>query len=45
MDTTKDSFVLEAGPNTDIWRKPPTTNVWSGAYELLYPKLSNLRGH
>ncbi|KAI0862725.1 hypothetical protein F4860DRAFT_471593 [Xylaria cubensis] len=22
-------FTLEANPGTDIWRKPPTTNVWS----------------
>ncbi|KAK5636618.1 hypothetical protein RRF57_012330 [Xylaria bambusicola] len=24
------SFTLEANPGTDIWRKPPTTNVWNG---------------
>ncbi|KAK8050594.1 hypothetical protein PG994_012324 [Apiospora phragmitis] len=29
MNTTKDSFTLEAGPDTDIWRKPPTTDVWN----------------
>ncbi|KAI1781401.1 hypothetical protein F4818DRAFT_36637 [Hypoxylon cercidicola] len=29
MDTTKISFVLEAAPGTDIWRKPPTTNIWN----------------
>ncbi|KAK7923316.1 hypothetical protein PG985_007387 [Apiospora marii] len=29
MDTTKDSFILEAGPDTDIWRKPPTKDVWN----------------
>ncbi|KAI0128846.1 hypothetical protein BJ170DRAFT_348642 [Xylariales sp. AK1849] len=29
MDTTKASFVLEAAPGTDIWKKPPTTNVWN----------------
>ncbi|RYP09749.1 hypothetical protein DL764_001084 [Monosporascus ibericus] len=22
-------FTLEAGPGTDIWRKPPSTNVWN----------------
>ncbi|KAI0528006.1 hypothetical protein F5B22DRAFT_15467 [Xylaria bambusicola] len=22
-------FTLEANPGTDIWRKPPTTNVWN----------------
>lgn len=32
MDTTKDSFILEAGPDTDIWRKPPTKDVWNGMY-------------
>ncbi|XXG96766.1 hypothetical protein Hte_003057 [Hypoxylon texense] len=29
MDTTQTSFVLEAAPGTDIWRKPPTTNIWN----------------
>ncbi|KAI1373397.1 hypothetical protein F4677DRAFT_429518 [Hypoxylon crocopeplum] len=29
MDTTKAAFVLEAAPGTDIWRKPPTTNIWN----------------
>ncbi|KAK9779578.1 hypothetical protein AB5N19_12734 [Seiridium cardinale] len=29
MDITKESFVLEAEPGTDIWKKPPTTNVWN----------------
>ncbi|KAI4868981.1 hypothetical protein F4820DRAFT_77746 [Hypoxylon rubiginosum] len=29
MDATKTSFVLEAAPGTDIWRKPPTTNIWN----------------
>jgi hypothetical protein len=23
------SFTLEAGPDTDIWKKPPTKNVWT----------------
>ncbi|KAI4601858.1 hypothetical protein KJ359_010723 [Pestalotiopsis sp. 9143b] len=27
MDTTTDSFALEAEPGTDIWKKPPSTNV------------------
>ncbi|KAI8962417.1 hypothetical protein F5Y11DRAFT_193866 [Daldinia sp. FL1419] len=29
MSTIKTSVVLEAGPNTDIWKKPPTTNIWT----------------
>ncbi|KAI1384474.1 uncharacterized protein F4822DRAFT_415325 [Hypoxylon trugodes] len=29
MSTIQESFVLEAAPGTDIWRKPPTTNVWN----------------
>ncbi|KAI1108252.1 hypothetical protein F5Y14DRAFT_94930 [Nemania sp. NC0429] len=29
MATTTTPFTLQANPNTDIWRKPPTTNVWS----------------
>ncbi|KAI6087497.1 hypothetical protein F4821DRAFT_235951 [Hypoxylon rubiginosum] len=29
MDTTKAPFTLEAAPGTDIWRKPPTTNIWN----------------
>ncbi|KAH8673618.1 hypothetical protein BX600DRAFT_210632 [Xylariales sp. PMI_506] len=29
MDTTADSFILEAAAGTDIWRKPPTTDVWN----------------
>ncbi|KAI5928448.1 hypothetical protein F4810DRAFT_643721 [Camillea tinctor] len=27
--TTAVPFVLEAQPGTDIWKKPPTTNVWN----------------
>lgn len=26
------SFTLAAGPETDIWRKPPTTNVFNGTH-------------
>ncbi|KAI2470385.1 hypothetical protein F4781DRAFT_178749 [Annulohypoxylon bovei var. microspora] len=29
MNTTRTSFILEAPPNTDIWRKPPGTDVFS----------------
>ncbi|OTA60804.1 hypothetical protein K449DRAFT_383551 [Hypoxylon sp. EC38] len=29
MGSTKEAFVLEAAPGTDIWRKPPTTNIWN----------------
>ncbi|KAI1469460.1 uncharacterized protein F4812DRAFT_329957 [Daldinia caldariorum] len=29
MSTIKTSVILEAGPNTDIWKKPPTTNIWT----------------
>ncbi|ORY70143.1 uncharacterized protein BCR38DRAFT_455005 [Pseudomassariella vexata] len=29
MSSTQDTFTLEAGPGTDIWKKPPTTNVWN----------------
>lgn len=37
MDTTKESFVLEAGPDTDIWRKPPSKDVWNGMHSF-YPQ-------
>ncbi|ORY61671.1 uncharacterized protein BCR38DRAFT_440837 [Pseudomassariella vexata] len=29
IDAITVPFTLEAGPGTDIWRKPPSTNVWS----------------
>ncbi|KAI0405379.1 hypothetical protein F4802DRAFT_597211 [Xylaria palmicola] len=29
MDTNTSSFTLQANPGTDIWRKPPSTNVWN----------------
>ncbi|KAI0883593.1 uncharacterized protein GGS22DRAFT_190252 [Annulohypoxylon maeteangense] len=29
MNTTKISFSLDAPPGTDIWRKPPSTNVFN----------------
>ncbi|KAI0181110.1 hypothetical protein GGR52DRAFT_522954 [Hypoxylon sp. FL1284] len=29
MDAATTSFTLEAAPGTDIWRKPPTTNIWN----------------
>ncbi|KAI1183995.1 hypothetical protein F5B17DRAFT_413909 [Nemania serpens] len=29
MATSTTPFTLQADPNTDIWRKPPTANVWS----------------
>ncbi|KAI0816702.1 hypothetical protein GGR55DRAFT_628256 [Xylaria sp. FL0064] len=29
MDRNTSSFTLRANPGTDIWRKPPTTNVWN----------------
>jgi hypothetical protein len=25
-----DTFTITAGPGTDIWRKPPTTDVFNG---------------
>jgi hypothetical protein len=28
--TPKDTFTITAGPGTDIWRKPPTTDVFNG---------------
>lgn len=35
MDPSQGAFSLEALAGTDIWRKPPTTNVWNGAELLL----------
>ncbi|KAI1337728.1 hypothetical protein F5Y15DRAFT_142594 [Xylariaceae sp. FL0016] len=29
MDTTTAAFTLQAEPGTDIWRKPPHTNIWN----------------
>ncbi|KAI8626810.1 hypothetical protein F5Y19DRAFT_190395 [Xylariaceae sp. FL1651] len=29
MDKTSSTFTLQAEPGTDIWRKPPTTNIWN----------------
>ncbi|OTA89557.1 hypothetical protein M434DRAFT_79168 [Hypoxylon sp. CO27-5] len=29
MSSIEEVFVLEAAPGTDIWRKPPTTNIWN----------------
>ncbi|KAI0199617.1 hypothetical protein F4808DRAFT_432277 [Astrocystis sublimbata] len=29
MSTSNSSFTLQANPGTDIWRKPPTTNVFN----------------
>lgn len=31
MDPSQEVFSLEAPAGTDIWRKPPTTDVWNGA--------------
>lgn len=28
-DTTTDIFTIRAAPGTDIWRKPPTTNIYN----------------
>jgi hypothetical protein len=27
----KDTFTITANPGTDIWRKPPTTDVFNGS--------------
>lgn len=32
---TSDIFTIRAAPGTDIWRKPPTTNIYNGIYNLL----------
>jgi hypothetical protein len=40
MITSSSSFTLQAEPNTDIWRKPPTTNTWSGKFILSFLSLS-----
>lgn len=29
------SFTLSAGPGTDVWKKPPTTNIYNGLYILM----------
>ncbi|KAI1310886.1 hypothetical protein F5Y03DRAFT_9012 [Xylaria venustula] len=29
MANSNSPFTLQANPGTDIWRKPPTTNVWN----------------
>jgi hypothetical protein len=30
-------FTITAAPGTDIWRKPPTTDVFNGNFSLLSP--------
>ncbi|KAI1122686.1 hypothetical protein F5Y10DRAFT_253445 [Nemania abortiva] len=29
MAANSSAFTLQANPGTDIWRKPPTTNIWN----------------
>ena len=28
--SASDTFTIRAAPGTDIWRKPPTTNIYNG---------------
>lgn len=32
---SNNSFTLSAGPGTDVWKKPPTTNIYNGLYILM----------
>ncbi|TDZ20885.1 Uncharacterized protein C8034_v006165 [Colletotrichum sidae] len=35
---SNDSFSLSAGPDTDVWKKPPSSNVYNAPIHALPPK-------